>query len=75
MRSITLELAPFFMIDVFYTVDRNMLYTIISASIQGYRLHLSDEQKDYLEDEIHYINVKELDNNNDEDLFYYNENN
>jgi hypothetical protein len=71
MKSITLELAPYFMIDIIYTINRNKLVKVISGAINGLNIKLTEEQRDFIQEEILYtLEADEIDDTGDEFYFY-----
>lgn len=54
MHSISLELMPYFYLNVFYT-SNNGLINILKCDINGLRLTLSHEQNQSVIDEINEI--------------------
>lgn len=62
MNYISIEVLPFIFIDVIYKSTRTGSIKVLSASFNGIALHMSDEQKKSITDEIRII----LDNDFDE---------
>ena len=54
MFSVSIELLPYFNLDVFYLNDSGKI-TILKAEINGTRINLNEEQKMSLIDDINCI--------------------
>ncbi len=54
MHSISLELLPYFYMDVFYLM-KNKEITILKCEINGIRINLTDKQTESVIDDINEI--------------------
>lgn len=71
MNSISIEVLPFILMDVFYFLHRNGKVSVQSASINGINIPLTDTQKETLRDEVVHALNDDFDNDDLEVNYFY----